>query len=228
MQRALLARSALFSTLAPADLDRILGLARTRRLAADQVLFQKGDPAGSIYAIVRGRVRVVSTSEDGKEVVLRMLGAGDVFGELGLLQGGLRTAGVIAAEPCELLSIERREFLALLARDARVPVQLLAVLATRIAELTDQLSDFVFHGLPVRLSKRLIELADAYGRETPEGVRIESKLSQQDLANLVGTSRESVNKQLRAWEHHGWIRLERGGVTLIHREKLEELAGETP
>jgi CRP-like cAMP-binding protein len=223
-RRALLARSPLFAPLAARDLDRILQLARAKRLESGQVLFQKGDPAESVYAIVSGRVRVVSTSDDGKEVVLRILRGGDVFGELGLLHDGHRTATVIGAEPCELLSIGRRDFLSLVESDARVTIPLLAVLAERIADLTDQLSDLVFHGLPVRLAKRLIELAEGYGRETAEGVLIEAKLSQQDLANLVGTSRESVNKQLRAWEEGGWLRVERGGVLLLRREKLEELA----
>jgi CRP-like cAMP-binding protein len=224
-RRALLSRSPLFGSLKSPDLDRILQLARPKRLAHEQVLFTKGDAAESVYAIVSGRVRVVSTSEEGKEVVLRMLRPGDVFGELGLLHGGHRTATVVAAEPCELLAIGRRDFLALLESDARVAVQLLAALAERIGDLTDQLSDFVFHGLPVRLAKRLIELAESYGVDTPEGVRIEANLSQQELANLVATSRESVNKQLRAWEDDGWIRLDRAGVTLLRRDELEDLAG---
>jgi len=225
-QRALLARSPLFAPLSAADLDRILALARPKRLDAEQVLFSRGDVAESVYAIVSGRIHVVSTSEEGKEVVLRILRAGDVFGELGLLHGGHRTATVIAAEPCELLSIGRRDFLSLLESDARFSIQLLTVLAERIGDLTDQLSDFVFHGLPVRLAKRLIELAETYGRETKEGLRIEAKLSQQDLANLVGTSRESVNKQLRAWEDDGWVRLDHGEVIVVRRDELQELAGD--
>ena len=226
VRRALLARSALFSPLPAGDLDRILQLVRPKRLAEEQVLFTRGDAAESVYAIVSGRVRVISTSEEGKEVVLRMLRTGDVFGELGLLHGGHRTATVVAAEPCELMSIGRREFLALLESDARFSVRLLGVLAERIGELTDQLSDFVFHGLPVRLAKRLIELAETDGRETDEGVRIATKLSQQDLANLVGTSRESVNKQLRAWEEDRWIRVDRGEIILLQRDALQELAGD--
>jgi CRP/FNR family cyclic AMP-dependent transcriptional regulator len=222
---ALLKRSSLFATLPAGDLDRIVQLVRPRRLDAEQVLCTRGDPAESVYAIVSGRVRVISTSEEGKEVVLRVMRAGDVFGELGLLHGGHRTATVVAAEPCELLSIGRREFLALLESDARFSIRLLAVLAARIGDLTDQLSDFVFHGLPVRLAKRLIGLADADGSKTGEGVRISMKLSQQDLANLVGTSRESVNKQLRLWEEDGWIRMDRGAIVLLRREELQELAG---
>jgi CRP-like cAMP-binding protein len=224
-RRALLARSPLFEPLAEKDLDRLLQVASTKRLTAEQVLFQRGDKAESVYAIVSGRVRVVSTSDDGKEVVLRMLRAGDVFGELGLLHDGRRTATVIAVEPCELISIGRRDFLALLESDARVSIPLFAVLAERIADLTDQLSDLVFHGLPVRLAKRLIQLAESYGHETKDGVFIDAKLSQQDLANLVGTSRESVNKQLRAWEQDGWLRVERGGVLLLRKDELKEIAG---
>jgi CRP-like cAMP-binding protein len=202
-------------------------IARPKRLHAEQVLFSRGDAAESVYALVSGRVHVVAASDEGKEVVLRILRAGDVFGELGLLYDGHRTATVVAAESCELLAIGRRDFLALLEKDARFSIQLLAVLAERISDLTDQLSDFVFHGLPVRLAKRLLALASAYGRETEEGLRIEANLSQQDLANLVGTSRESVNKQLRAWEEEGWVRLDHGEVILLRRDELRALAGDS-
>ena len=220
-------RSALFGPLEEDDLDRVLQLARPKRLEEEQVLFQRGEAADAVYAIVSGRIRIVSTSDDGKEVVLRILRAGDVFGELGLLAGGHRTATVIAAEPTELVAIGRREFFGLLEREPRVAVQLLAVLAEQIGDLTDQLSDFVFYGLPVRLAKRVIELANDDGVETPEGIRIELKLSQQELANLVGTSRESVNKQLRTWEDKGWIRLDRGVLLVRRPAALEDLAGES-
>ena len=220
-------RSALFGPLEEDDLDRVLQLARPKRLEEEQVLFQRGEAADAVYAIVSGRIRIVSTSDDGKEVVLRILRAGDVFGELGLLAGGHRTATVIAAEPTELVAIGRREFFGLLEREPRVAVQLLAVLAEQIGDLTDQLSDFVFYGLPVRLAKRVIELANDDGVETPEGIRIELKLSQQELANLVGTSRESVNKQLRTWEDKGWIRLDRGVLLVRRPAAFEELAGES-
>lgn len=204
----------------------MLGLVRARRLAEDQVLCQRGETADAVYAIVSGRVRVVSTSDEGKEVVLRILRAGDVFGELGLLAGGHRTATVIAAEETELASIGRREFFELLEGEPGVAIRLLAVLAEQMGDLTDQLTDFVFHGLPVRLAKRLVELARTDGRETPEGVHIETKLSQQDLANLVGTSRESVNKQLRAWEDDGFIRHDKGEVVIRRLDELREIAGD--
>lgn len=191
------------------------------------MLFQRGETADAVYAIVSGRVRIVSTSDDGKEVVLRILRSGDVFGELGLLAGGHRTATVIAAEATELVSIGRKEFFALLEREPKVSVQMLAVLAEQIGDLTDQLSDFVFYGLPVRLAKRLMALVREEGVETAAGVRIALELSQQELANLVGTSRESVNKQLRAWEDAGWIRLDRGVLLVKRRTALEELAGES-
>lgn len=223
--RALLARSPLFSTLEHADLDRVVGLGRSRRCDAEEVVFHRGDEAEHVYAILRGRVRVVAPSEHGKEVILRILQSGEIFGELGLFHGGHRTATVVACEPCELLTIGRREFLPLIADNSRLAIRLLSALSARISELTEQLSDFALKSLPVRLAKRIIELAAIYGRPTAEGIRIDARISQQDLADWVGTSREAVNKHLRVWESEGVLHLDRVALTILRPQDLERLAG---
>lgn len=226
--RALLARSDLFSTLEPADLDRVVALARRRRLVAEEVLCRRGDPAEHVYALLRGRVRVVATAEDGKEVQLRILQQGEVFGELGLFHRGERTATIVASEPCELVVIGRRDFLGLVERHPALAIRLLGALSARISELTDQLSDFALKTLPVRLAKRILELAGIYGRETSNGLRIDARISQQDLAGWVGTTREAVNRHLRLWEAAGVIRLDRVTLTIRVRHELERIAGELP
>jgi len=225
-RRAVLAKSVLFSALAPEDLDRVLALCRTRHLEADEILCQRGDPADHVFAILEGRVRVVAQSEDGREVVLRTLGRGEVCGELGLLHQGRRTATMIADAPCDLLALPGRAFLSLLETRPRACIALLGALSHLISELTEQLSDFVFLGLASRLAKTLLDLSRQHGRETREGLRIERHLSQQDLATFVGTSRESVNKQLRLWESDGIVEVGRAMITIRRLDVLRRIAGE--
>lgn len=223
--RALLARSPLFATLDGAQIDQVVARARTRRLAADEILFQRGDEADCVYAILRGRVRVVSPDEDGREVTLRILQAGEIFGEVGLFHGGLRTAMIVASEPCELLAVTRRAFFALVEEHPRLAIGLLKALSARIDDLTEQLADFALHALPVRLARRVLELGEIYGRATPEGLLIDAGISQQDLAGWVGTTREAVNKHLRAWHSAGVIHLDRVTLTILQRSELERIAG---
>jgi CRP-like cAMP-binding protein len=225
-RQALLAKSVLFSALAPDDLKRVLSLCRTRRLGASETLCHRGDPADHVFAILEGRVRVVAHSEDGREVVLRIQGRGEVCGELGLLHQGRRTATMVAETPCELLALPRREFLSLLETRPRACIALLGALSERISKLTDQLTDFVFLSLPSRLAKMLLELARADVQKTPEGLPIVRRLSQQALADRVGKTRESVNKQLRLWEEDGIVDVERTKLTIRRLDVLRRIAGE--
>lgn len=224
-RRAVLAKTDLFGALAPDDLDRVVALCRTRRLGAEEILCHRGDSADHVYAILEGHVRVVAQAEDGREVVLRTLGRGDVCGELGLLHEGRRTATMIADEPSELLALPGRPFLSLLESRPKACIALLSALSHRIGELTNQLSDLVFLSLPSRLAKKLIDLARDQGRATPEGIRIEG-LSQHDLATFVGTTRESVNKQLQLWKADGLVALGRAAVTIRRPDVLRRIAGE--
>jgi len=224
--RAMLANSPFFSALSAADLDRVVALARRRKLREGETLFCRGDESDAVYAILAGRLRVVSTVEDGREVVLRIQQAGEIVGELSMFHDGHRTATVVAAEPCELLVLGRRAFLALIEQHPRVAVGLLKALSARIAELTEQLSDFALRTLPVRLARRLLDLGEIYGQTTPEGLRIDARISQQDLAAWVGTTREAVNKHLRAWQDRGLIRLDRVALTILARPELVRLAGD--
>ncbi len=223
--RALLARSPLFAALDATEIDRIVALARSRRLAAEEVLFRRGDEADCIYVIVRGRVRVVSSDESGREVAIRILQAGEMFGEVGLFSGGRRTATIVAGEPCELLAITRRSFFGLIEEHPRLAIGLLKALSARIDALTEQLSDFALNALPVRLARRILELAEIYGQPTPEGLLIDAGISQEDLGEWVGTTREAVNKHLRSWHSAGVIRLDRVTLTILQRSELERIAG---
>lgn len=225
-KRQLLARHFLFGAMSPKEIDAILAFSRERRLADGTVIFQKGEPGTSLMAVLRGRVRISAYSEDGKEVVLNLIDPGQIFGEIALLDGKERSADATALGDCLLLVIDRRDFVPFLERNPQVAVRLLEVLCDRVRKTSALVEDLVFLDLPGRLSRLLLKLGESYGKPTKAGaLRIDLKLSQKDLGTLVATSRESVNKQLRAWQEEGLIAVERGVITILKPETMEDLAG---
>jgi len=187
---------------------------RPRHVASRQVIINKGAPATHLFIVVSGRVKVSASSEDGKEITFAILGPGEVVGELALLAGSEHSATVTALEPTELLVFERRDFLALLQGQPDFAVDLLTTVCTRLRCSTEMTEDLSFLPLPVRLAKKLVTLARAYGTSTSRGMRIGLHLCQQELANLVSTTRESVNKQLALWQAEGLVATEKGFLVI--------------
>jgi CRP-like cAMP-binding protein len=225
-RRELLARVPVLADLAPRELDALAQVAHTRRLAAREVLFHKGDAGSQVYVVVRGRLRIYAQSADGTDVVFGIMDPGEVCGEMALLAGGKRTATAVAIEATELLGLDRRDFLALLRSRPQLSVRLLEVLAERLRRISEFVEDTVFLDLPTRLAKKLLALANSYGKPLADGgVRIDVKLSQQELGTMVGTTRESINKQLRAWRSQGIVASEGGYVVIRRRPDLVRLAG---
>ncbi len=174
---------------------------------------------------VSGRLKVATTSPEGADVTLNIMDEGEVFGDLALLAGGRRTATVTALTDCELLVLERRDFLQFLRQQPEVAINLLGVVAQRLVRISELVEDTIFLNLPARLSKKLLELGELYGEETGDGLRLTLNLSQSELGSMVGTSRESVNKQIRVWAEQGVLSMERGQITLHRIEALERFAG---
>jgi CRP-like cAMP-binding protein len=223
-RREILRRGVLFSQLSPQEIDEVARLAVTRRFDPEQLIFTKGSPPDRIFTVLQGRVRVVTYSDEGNELIFRFIEPGEVFGEIGLLDGKERTATAIAHDASALDVIQRARFMGLLERRPALTIKLLSALAGRLRTTSELLEDTLFLNVPARLAKKLLELADSYGRETPQGTRIEMALPQHLIGNLIGTSRVSVNQQLGIWKECGWIRLERSRVTLLDREQLEQVA----
>jgi CRP/FNR family cyclic AMP-dependent transcriptional regulator len=221
VRRESLARVPAFSGLEQRDLDQLAQATHTTTLQPKEELFHKGDEGTRLYVIVRGRCRVVTTSMDGSDAQFTIMNPGEVIGEVTLFGGGERSATVTAVDECELLSLDRRDFFPLLRSNPDVAIQLLEVLAQRLRRVSEQMEDTLFLGLPARLAKKLLSLAEQYGRPAQDGVRIDMQLSQSELGTMVGTSRESVNKQMRAWEEAGLVRSTRGSITLLKPGKLE-------
>lgn len=222
-KRRLLAGAPLFSGLAEREIDALVGVARTRSLKAREELFHKGDEGAQVYVVARGKLKVLTTSDEGDDIVFNIHGRGEMIGEIALLAGLPRTATVTAIQPSDLLVIDRRDFLACLRREPDVAVKLLRVVAERVKHLSELVEDTLFLNLPIRLAKKLAAFAASDGEKTPDGIRISIRLSQEEWGDLVGATRESVNKQLKVWVDEGLIALDRGHVTIRRPEELEAL-----
>lgn len=221
---AALSRSHLFEQLAPETLDELIAFSRLQHFAARDVVFFKGDPGDSLYAIVSGRVGITTTSEGGKEIILNILGPGEVFGEIALLDGKERTAGAMALDPAELLRVDQADFLPFLERNPKLSIRLMRVLCERIRWTSDVIEDTIFLDIPHRLAKRLLTLVSQYGKPTPDGITIDIKLSQENLGQMLGVTRESVNKGIRTLEAQGIIVHEHGIINVTDIASLEAFA----
>jgi CRP-like cAMP-binding protein len=189
---------------------------RARHVGAKELIFSKGDPATQLFFILDGRVKVSASSEDGKEIIFSILGAGELFGEVALVEGTEHSASVITLEPTDLLAFDRRDFLALIQEQPAFALSLLTTVCSRLRGASELAEDISFLPLPARLAKRLIALAQSYGIASSRGIRIGLHLCQQELANMVSTTRESVNKQLALWQAEGLISMRKGYLTIKH------------
>jgi CRP-like cAMP-binding protein len=225
-RRALFARHVLFASLRPDELDRILDLAGERTYANGQTIFQRGDPGSSLMAVLEGRVRIGVCSEEGKEVVLGIVGPGDLLGEIALLDGKGRTADATAMGACRVLVLDRREFLPFLERNPSFAVRLLQILCGRMRRATSVCESLALLDIPARLARLLVQLAELQGEPAGRGRRIGFRLSQQELGNLIAATRESVNKHLKLWEEEGLIGMDQGYITLHDLDEMR-LIGET-
>ena len=207
--------------------DELRRLAATTTLSyhpARSVIFQKGDPGDSMMAVVRGRVKICTHSLEGKELALRIINRGGLFGEIALLDGEPRTADAIALDETDLLVLERSKFTPFLSEHPDLALRLLGVICKRLRLTTEHLEDTLFLEAPSRLARCLLRLSQDVGRPAGDGMLLDIKLSQQQLGSLAGLSRESVNKQLGEWQREGFIDVDGGVITLRNPKALELVA----
>jgi CRP-like cAMP-binding protein len=210
----------LLEHLEPHELERLMAFARSQRHPAGEVIFHKGDPGISMMSIVEGRVKISVASPDGKEAVLAVLGPGEVLGEMAIIEDKDRSADATALDACELLVLQKRDFIPFLERNPAICIRLLRILCERLRRTSELIEDRTFLSLPARLAKTLLDLADTGGHETEDGMRVDFNMSQKNFGGLLGASRESVNKQLHAWQSEGLLTIGRGYVVLIRPDDL--------
>jgi CRP/FNR family transcriptional regulator, cyclic AMP receptor protein len=221
-RRKLFEGHALFGQLPPTDLDALLLRARVEQYSAGRTVFTKGSPGRSMMAILKGSVRISAPSPAGPDIVLTILSAGEIFGEIALLDGADRTADATAITDCELLVLDHRDFVPFLERRADLCILLLKLLCQRLRQTDTQFEEAIFGRLDGRLAMTLLRLA----RNTPIGTdgRVTLRVTQQELAGMVGAARESVNKQLHVWQNAGMLRLGKRLIEIGDIAALESLA----
>lgn len=219
----LLAGSKLFDSFPDAALGELATQAVLRTFAEKEVVFEKGMPGHEMFAILTGRVKIGSFSEDGKEVIFAILESGDFFGEASLLDGQPRSATCTAIEDCQMLVVERRTFISFLERNPSLAIHLLSLLSERLRSADGQMEEINFFPLPARLARKLLALAAEHGDVVGKKIEIAMNISQQELGNMVSVSRESVNKQLNQWVKEGLVSLSPGLIVVEDSASLHRI-----
>jgi len=224
-RKQVLAKLDLFAGLGDRELTEIAKITKRHRLHAGAALFHKGDTGADMYVIVSGLLKAFSTGPDGDDVVFRLMGAGEVTGDLAAFAEGRRSASNVALEDCELLMIQRRELLPVLRQCPEIAIRLIAALATRMIRLSESLEDKSLRPVSARLAKCLLTLVDRWHEPAKGGgMRITPRISQGELGDLIGATRESVNKLTRQWGASGVISMSDRVITIKDRAALEKLA----
>jgi CRP/FNR family transcriptional regulator/CRP/FNR family cyclic AMP-dependent transcriptional regulator len=222
MRATQLARVSVFASLPEEELRAVADACRTRTFKRGEVLFHEEDPGNALFILESGQVKIVLISDEGSETILRVQGPGECLGELSLIDGSPRSATAVALEPVEALALYRDDFLSLIERRPSVALAVMGGLASLVRRLSEQVQDLTTLDVPGRLAKKLLQLAEQHGQPKADGVRIPLRLTQQELAQMVGVTRVSINKQLGWFQECGMLTHDREGIT-IH--KPEELRG---
>jgi CRP/FNR family transcriptional regulator, cyclic AMP receptor protein len=221
-KRDILGNHEFFRGLPASIIQRLASHARQSHCPAGRRIFSKGDEGHGLLAVLSGVVKISVPSEDGKEIVLNLIGANEIFGEVALLDGGARTADATALSDCELLVLDRRDVLPIIMEEPIVSLKLLEVVSSRLRRTTQQVEDLSFGDLSVRLAKALLRLAQLQG--TIGHARPHVTITQKELGHTIGLSRERTNWYLRAWEKAGHLTLEKGGCVINSKDLVSELA----
>jgi len=213
-KRHIFERHFLLGKLSRDEIDTLLHYAQVERYPAGQEIYAKGSPGQSLMAVSSGTVKMTSVSIEGKEIVFNIVHPGDIFGEIALLDGGERSADAVAMTDCELLVLNRRDFMPILERRADICLILLRILCQRLRQTSEQVEDVLFRDLQSRIAKALLHLAESTRLNGVSASSVGLHVSQRELGNIAGGSRESVNKHLQAWHKAGWIDLGKGTIVI--------------
>jgi CRP-like cAMP-binding protein len=217
----LLPQIAMFEHLGAEDLERLSALLQVRRYTKGEVIFHQGDVGTALYIVRKGEVAIRLSSPEGKEVILTLLGRGDAFGELSLLDGEPRSTDAVARDETVLLCLQQEDFRQFLSERPQLTMDLLAVLSRMVRRVTQLVHDSAFLDARARLARVLLDLAKSQGEPGAKGsVVIIPRLTQGELANLCGVTRESVNKWLRFYVREGILTYDAGQITLLDPERL--------
>ena len=210
----------LFSQLAPSDLERVSEISRERAYPRNSVILFEDDPGDALYVVAQGQVKVVLIGEDGREVILSVMGEGEFFGEMALVDDEPRSAHVIAMEDSTLLVLRREDFQGILKQTPGIALALLRELSRRLRRVDEKVGSLVLLDVNGRVAQLLLELADEAGSE-----RITRLLTHHTIAQMIGSSRETVSRTMRELVDKGYIEVSRREIVIRDRTALEASAG---
>jgi CRP/FNR family cyclic AMP-dependent transcriptional regulator len=210
-----------FADLPEEEIKALSSATKRRTFRAGEVIFHRDDPGQVLYMIKEGKVKICIISPDGQEVSLAVLGKGEYFGEFALLDGLPRSTDAVALEKVECYTLQRSDFLNAILKNPKIAILVLEALSKRLRTTDQMVEDLIFLDVYGRVAKKLLELADAHGVKTGEGVLIDVRLTQQELASMVGASRESVNKVLGYFTDKNFISTDKHRITIHNTNDLK-------
>ena len=214
----------MFRDLAPEALDQLCRYAKHIVLKRGATIFAKDDPGNSLYAVISGTVKISNSSPDGRKAFLNLIWPGELFGEMAVLDGKPRSATATANTNCEIFVIDRRNFLPFVRSQPTLAMKLVEVLCTRIRLTSDRVEQLILQDLPGRLASALLGLTE---KRKLDAERSTIAITQQEISEMVGVCRESINKQLRTWALRKWVRLEHGAIVVLDAAALRDAEAET-
>jgi CRP-like cAMP-binding protein len=217
----LLQRLPLFRDLDRAALERLAQYAKTRKYRRGAVVFSKGDPGDRLLAVMSGTVKIGVSGPSGRNTTFNLVGPGELFGEIAVLDGSERTADAVANAPCEILAIDKRDFRAFMESQPRLLMRLIELLCQRLRWVSEHAEQIGAPDLQTRLARTVLRLGE---RDPDFAQTAKVAVTQQELSEMIGMSRESINRQLRAWAGLGWVRLGHGAVVVLDAAALKGAA----
>jgi CRP/FNR family transcriptional regulator, cyclic AMP receptor protein len=223
-----LARAGLFQGASPREVTVLAQQLRLINFPRGHTVFAEGEPGDCLYIVVSGKVKIGRRFPDGQENLLTILGPSDMFGELSIFDPGPRTSRATTITEVRAVSMDRETFRAWVADRPELAEQLLRILARRLRRTNNHLADLIVTDVPSRVARQLLQLAQRFGTQEGGALRVTHDLTQEEIAQLVGASRETVNKTLSHFAHRGWIRLEGKSVLISDTERLAARAHFAP
>lgn len=215
-----LRRAPLFAGLGEESAAELQDKLSSVRVHRGETLFREGTEGDKVYVVLTGKMKLVKASADGRENLLAVIGPGEMFGELSLFDPIPRTSSAVAVSDSELAALAHKELRPWISAHPDVALQLLRALAQRLRRTNELMADLVFTDVPGRVARQLLVLSRKFGRTSAEGIHVEHDLTQEELAQLVGASRETVNKALADFANRGWLRIEPRAVVLLDDDRL--------
>ena len=219
-----LAKAGIFQGVNAEAVDTLINEMETVTFARGTTIFDEGEPGDRLYIIVDGKVKLARHAPDGRENLLSVMGPSDMFGELSIFDPGPRTSSAVCVTDVTAATMDSEMLKDWIAQHPEISQQLLRVLARRLRRTNASLADLIFTDGPGRVAKTLLQLANRFGVQEGGALRVNHDLTQEEIAQLVGASRETVNKALATFAHRDWIKLEGKSVLIVNTEHLARRA----